>query len=154
MAFIEANHLIKTVFEDFEDFDKSTLYKLLSTLSKMSCTYMQSNVDDLLIRPKKHEEENTEVECYVNKNGKRMQIKPLNFSSKIATVGNKEFPVATTLVTRLGFKNTLASQELVKAGFEKFEKVHGSVTSGYVLRTIIGKYLYHSLSFSSSSRNP
>ena len=149
-AFIEANHLIRTVFEDFEDFDKSTLYKLLSTLSKMSCTFMQSNVDDLLIKPKKHEEENTEAECYVNKNGKRMQIKPLNFSSKIATVGNKQFQAATTLVTRFGFINTLASQELIKAGFEKFEKVHGSVTSGYVLRTIIGKYLCHSLCFSSS----
>ena len=144
-GFIVANQLINTVFEDFENFDKTTLYKLLSTLSKMSFTYTRSNMNDLLTKSKQFEEENTEVECYVNKNGKRMQIKPLNFSSKVVVVGNKEYSITTTLVPRVALKNTLASQELIKVGFEKFEKIHGSVTSGYVLRTIIGKKSCHLL---------
>ena len=45
-TFSEAHRLVKTVFEEFKDFDDSTISKLLSRLSDMSYIYTKSNVDN------------------------------------------------------------------------------------------------------------
>ena len=128
-------------FEEFNDFDDYTISKLLSTLNDLSSIYIKSNFDDVISCSRKSSDDNTEVECYVNKNGKRMQIKPLNFSSKVACSGNKYFPASAKLTKLLGLETPVVTADHIQIGFQKFEKVHASVTSGYVLRTILGWYL-------------
>ena len=141
-AFADANELINTVFEEFNDFDDYTISKLLSTLNDLSSIYIKSNFDDVTSCSRKSSDDNTEVECYVNKNGKRMQIKPLNFSSKVACSGNECFPASAKLTKWQELENPVVlSADHIQIGFQKFEKVHASVTSGYVLRTILGWYL-------------
>ena len=137
-AFADANELISTVFEEFNEFDDHTIPKLLSALNDLSSIYIKSNFDDVTSCYRISDDDNTEVECYVNKNGKRMQIKPLNFSTKVTWSGNENFPASAQLTKWLKLETPVLSADHIQIGFQKFEKVHASVTSGYVLRTIIG----------------
>ena len=139
-AFADANDLIETVFEEFNEFNDHTISNLLSTLNDMSSIYIKSNFDDVTSCSRKSYDDNTEVECYVNKNGKRMQIKPLNFSSKVTMSGNENFPASAQLTKWLELETPVLSAHHIQIGYQKFEKAHASVTSGYVLRTIIGWY--------------
>ena len=140
-AFADANELINTVFEEFKEFDVNTISKLLSRLNDLSSIYIKSNFDDVTSCSRKSHDDNTEVECYVNKNGKRMQIKPLNFSSEVACSGYKHCPASAKLTKWLDLETPVLSADHIQIGFQKFEKVHASVTSGYVVRTILGWYL-------------
>ena len=107
----------------------------------MSFIYMKSNDKELIVSSKRTNNMNTEAECYVNKNGKRVQTRPLNYSSKVTLLEKKLCPTSTVPSQLIEINNTALYEEQIKIGFKRFEKMYGSVTSGYVLSTIMGKQM-------------
>ena len=140
-AFVEAKQLITTVFEDFEDFTDCAINNHIMVLCEMSFIYMKSNDKELIVSSKRTNNMNTEAECYVNKNGKRVQTRPLNYSSKVTLLEKKLCPTSTVPSQLIEINNTALYEEQIKIGFKRFEKMYGSVTSGYVLSTIMGKQM-------------
>ena len=84
--------------------------------------------------------EHSEIECYVHEKGQRVQVKPLNFSTKTDLKRRTHDPFLKAS-RHLALKNNeYHSTEQIMRSYERFEQIFASVTSGYVLTTVIGNY--------------
>ena len=139
--FQETKELAITGYEDFVGFNMESLNRLVFSLREMSNIFRahygsyQSEMPNLI-----YNEINTE-ECFEDKNGIRTQIKPVDFS-KENSCGNKQYGIID-LYQHIPNVNTLHCDEYINDIFKKFQMSYASLTSGFVLTTIIGKPIYY-----------
>ena len=138
-SFEDTKRVVMAGYEDFKDFRSSTIDDLISTVREMTDIFAALHGTHLsLYQTVTGENEISEIECYVGMEGERVQIKPLNFSTRITSKKRKTDPfLKATHHLALG-NNEYHSEEQIMRTFKKFEQIFASVKSGYILTTVIG----------------
>ena len=135
--FQEIKELAIMGYENFEDFRIDSLDKLIMTLRQMSNIFTKLHSDKLLVKDKAEEKGFEYTDYFINDNGVETQIKLLDCSKSITK---------KTVVFRLGdiyqeipMKEKLDCDERILLTLEQFETAFASNTSGFILKTVIGK---------------
>ena len=140
-VFEETKRVAMAGYEDFADFGSHTIDNLISTIREMSDIFRILHSTNLSFNEKVPTKEISEIECYVNKEGKRMQIKPLNYSTKAIVKRSKADLSLDGTYQLIQMNNPYEFEKQIIRSFKKFEQIYASVTSGYILTTVIGNIL-------------
>ena len=146
-VFEETKRVAMAGYEDFADFGSHTIDNLISTLREMSDIFRILHGTNLSFNEKAPTKEISEIECYVNKKGKRMQIKPINYSTKATVKRSKTEQSLNCSYQLIQMNNPYEFEKQIIRSFKKFEQIFASVTSGYILTTNIGKYIMNSVHY-------
>ena len=140
-VFKETRRVVIAGYEDFKDFGIVALDNLISTIREMSNIFKIIHGTNLsFYNEETFDERVSEIDCYVDENGKRVQIKPLNFSTKTELKRRNPDPFLKPSHNLAQRNNEFHSAEQIMRSFKKFEQIFASVTCGYLLTTVIGKY--------------
>ena len=138
-SFEDTRRVVMAGYEDFKDFRSSTIDDLISTVREMTDIFAALHGTHLsLYQTVTGENEISEIECYVGMEGERVQIKPLNFSTRMTSKRRKTDPFLKASHHLALGNNEYHSEEQIMRTFKKFEQIFASVKSGYVLTTVIG----------------
>ena len=142
-AFEDTKRVVMAGYEDFKDFRSSTIDDLISTVREMTDIFAALHGTHLsLYQTVTYENEISEIECYVGTEKGRVQIKPLNFSTRMTSKKLKTDPFLKATHHLALSNNEYHSEEQIMRTFKKFEQIFASVKSGYVLTTVIGNNEY------------
>ena len=140
-TFEETKRVVMTGYETFKEFGSDAIDSLISTIREMSDIFEIIHGTNLsFYREETQESENVEMVCYVNEEGKRIQIKPLNYSSKRELKRRNQDPFLKASQSLAIKNNEFHSTEQIMRSYQKFEQIFSGITSGYVLTTVIGKF--------------
>ena len=134
--FEETKELVITGYEDFEDIGMHSLNMLIPTLQDMCSIFQDLKINDTLNDAKCSALSKIEEECFVNINGIKVQKTPIDYSS--AVTKNTYTWKVQDLYQQIPMKNKLDCEEHIKSTYELFENAFGSVTSGFIITTMIG----------------
>ena len=142
-VFEETKRVVMAGYADFEEFGIADLDNLISNIREMSNVFKIIHGTKLSFYEEETYDENvTDIVCYLDKNGKRVQIKPLNFSTKRDLKRRKPDPLLKASQHLAKRNNEYHSAEQMMRSFKRFEQIFASVTCGSLLTTVIGKYDY------------
>ena len=140
-VFEETQRVVMAGYEDFKEFGIVALDNLISTIREMSDIFKIIHGTNLsFFMEETYDEKVTEIECYIDENGKRIQIKPLNFAAKRQLKRRKPDPFLKASQHLAQRNDEHHSAEQIMRSYNKFEQIFASVTCGYLLTTVIGKY--------------
>ena len=137
-VFKETRRVATAGYEEFSAFGLHTIDNLISTLREMSNILRILHGTNLSFDVKVPGKEISEIKCYINKFGKRLQIKPLNYSTKATVKRNKPGVSFDGSYQLVQMSNQYQSKKQIMKCFKTFEQIFASVNSGFVLTTIIG----------------
>ena len=137
LIFQDTKELAITGYEDFDNFGFDSLDTLISILDEMSGIFTKVYGNNRTSfgfdnTPTKHDVD----ACYQEIDGFKTQIKPINYSKNIST--QETLYGLVELYHQIPMKETMDCRQRIKCTFEAFENEFASVTSGFVLTTIIG----------------
>ena len=142
-TFQETKELAITGYEEFIGFGINSLNLLIYKLREMSFiwTSQHKNYEPVIMRgcTKVHVRD----DCFEKRNGIRTQIKPVDFSKQVSGESNiiECNPVKYTSIL---LSDYMSYQGVAANTIDKFQKVYLSITSGFVLSTIVGKIKFAS----------
>ena len=139
VIFKEIKELVITGYEDFEDIGMHSLNMLIPTLQDMCTMFQDVKINDILHNAhnaKRSTESKAEEEYFVSINGVKVQKKPIDYS--FAESKNAYCWRVHDLYHQIPMKNKLDCDEHIKSTYELFENAFGSVTSGFIITTMIG----------------
>ena len=141
--FQDTKELATIGYEKFENFGYDNIDRLISNLNIMSDIFTNQHMDRMnsrspYIRHKERYEDN-----FVHPHGIKTQTSPIDFSS--ASLLEPSNNKTLDLYRHLPMKYKLDSDKRIKYLFENFERAYRSATSGFLLTTIIGKYIRSNL---------
>ena len=138
--FQDTKELATIGYEKFENFGDDSIDGLISHLNIMSDILTSQHMYRMKRRSPYTQHKDRYDDYFLHPNGTKTQTRPIDFSSATTTV---ETPNNKTmdLYRHLPMKYKLDCDKRIKYLFENFERTYRSVTSGFVLTTIIGKYI-------------
>ena len=135
--FEETKELVITGYEDYGNFTIQSLNNLLSTLREMADIFRTVHGDRPFERFKVITEINEE-ECFEDIEGIKTQIKPIDCSKSSNIKDSFQCKILDFCQT-MPLADKLDCDKRSNDIFSKFEMFFGSVTSGWVVTTCIGK---------------
>ena len=135
--FEEIKELVITGYEDFEDIGMHSLNMLIPTLQDMCAIFQDLKTNKHLNYSTFSTLSNEEDECFVNINGVKVQSKPIDYSKAISK--NAYCWEVKDMYQQLPMKSKLDCDEHIKGTYKLFENAFGSVTSGFIITTMIGR---------------
>ena len=141
-VFEETKRVVMAGYEDFKEFGIVALDNLISTIREMSDIFEINHGTNLSYYKEDTYKEHSEIECYVHEKGQRVQVKPLNFSTKTELKRRKPDPLLKASQHLAQRNNEYHSAEQMMRSYKRFEQIFASVTCGSLLTTVIGKYEY------------
>ena len=137
--FQDTKELATIGYEKFENFGDDSIDRLISHLNIMSDIFTNQHMDRLNRRSPYIQHKERYEDYFVHPNGIKTQTRPIDFSaaSLLETPNNSTMD----LYRYLPIKYKLDTDKRIKYLFENFESAYRSATSGFILTTIIGKYI-------------
>ena len=141
----ETKKLAITGYDEFVGFGIKSLNMLICTLRKMSNIFnsqdhnYHSAISKHLCKVETHSEK-----CFEQKNGIRTQIRAVDFSKegRMKTNIAEEYKlILKNFHATMPLKDTLDYAEYISNMMTQFQKAYFSSTSGFVLTTIVGKFV-------------
>lgn len=137
--FEETEELVITGYEEYGNFSIHSLNNLIFTLREMADIFRTIHGDRPFERFKVITEIN-EKGCFEDIQGIKTQIKPIDFSKNNIFKDSFQCKICDYCQT-MPLVDKLACDKRTGDIYSKFEMVFGSVTSGFVVTTCIGKIL-------------
>ena len=135
--------LTLTGFEEFAGFDDNALNNLITTLKEMSSIFRKEHGNYHSALHHIISKEIRTEEFFENENGNRTQIKPVDFSK---TNSSRKMNYRMMEIYRhVPLKDSLTGGEYIREMSKEFENAFASITSGFVLTTIIGTFICDNL---------
>ena len=137
--FEETKELVVTGYEDYDNFGTQSLDTLISSLREMSNIFKAIHGDHPFQRFKVLTEINTD-ECFEDIDGIKTQIEPIDCSIHKRLKKPFEGKIID-YCQQMPLVDKFACDKRTIDLFNRFEDIFGSVTSGYIVTTVIGKIL-------------
>ena len=141
--FQDTKELATIGYEKFENFGDDSIDRLISNLNIMSDIFTNQHMDRMNSRSPSIRHKERYEDYFVHLHGIKTQTRPIDFSS--ASLLEPSNNRTLDLYRHLPMKYKLDSDKRIKYLFENFERAYMSATSGFVLTTIIGKYIRSNL---------